>query len=370
MRDAPEVFQRAVYAALGGAPELIEPGRLHRFSTSGKRGDTSGWCKLFDDLRGGVFGCYRQGIGETWSAADRATMTREQRAELARQVAAATAEREAQQRQQWAENSQRIARLWAECVPLVPGDPVTLYLKGRGLGGVWPLPELLRLHRALPYWHGADKLGTFPAMVAPIVTPDGRTVALHRTYLTRDGRKAEVPTVKKLTGAAGLLGGACIPLLPRARPRVLQTLGIAEGIETALAAWCASDVPTMAAYCAGNLAAWRWPAGLQRLVIFADADKAGRDSADTLRARALGAGLRAAVLTPSDDGADWCDVWARRGEVLTNADVREPACDGEMLRNAEVSAPVHEGGAIEVSRLEISRNQPGLPPAHSCGGVA
>ena len=86
-------------------------------------------------------------------------MTREQRAELARQVMAATAERETQQRQRWADEAKRIAQVWAQCVPLVPGDPVTLYLKRRGFGGVWPLPELLRLHRALPYWHGVEKLG-------------------------------------------------------------------------------------------------------------------------------------------------------------------------------------------------------------------
>ncbi len=316
MHDAREAFRLAILAALGHAPDLIEPGKFQRFGTSDRRGDSAGWCKLFDDLRGGVFGCYRLGVSESWSAADRATMTREQRAELARQVLAATSEREAQQRQHWAENAQRIARVLAACVPLVPGDPVTLYLKRRGLGGVWPLPDVLRLHRALPYWEGSEKVGAFPAMVAPLVAPDGRTVALHRTYLTRDGRKAEVPSVKKLTGAAGPLAGACIPLHTVARARVL---GIAEGIETALAAWCASAVPTVAAYCAGNLAAWRWPAGLQRLVIFADADAAGRDAADTLRARALRAGLRAEVLTPSDDGADWCDVWAKRGVVEVSA---------------------------------------------------
>lgn len=313
MSDPVQAFRLAMLAALGHAPEVIEPGKFQRFATSDRRGDLAGWCKLFDDMRGGVFGCYRAGVSETWCAADRAAMTREQRAELARQVLAATAEREAQQRQQWAENAQRIARVWAECVPLVRGDPATLYLKGRGLGGVWPLSELLRLHRALPYWEGSEKVGTFPAMVAPLVAPDGRTVALHRTYLTRDGRKAEVPTVKKLTGAAGPLAGACIPLHTVARARVL---GIAEGIETALAAWCAAGVPTVAAYCAGNLAAWRWPPGLQRLVIFADADKAGREAADSLRARALRAGLRAEVLTPSTDGADWCDVWAQRGAVV------------------------------------------------------
>jgi phage/plasmid primase-like uncharacterized protein len=318
MRDHAQSFRDALQAVLGASaaiPEVIEPGRWHRFSTSGKRGDTAGWCKLFDDMRGGVFGCYRQGLSETWSAADRATTTRVHRAELVRQVGIATAEREAQQRQQWAENVRRIAQVWAQCVPLVPGDPVTLYLKRRGFGGVWPLPELLRLHRVLPYWHGAEKLGMFFAMVAPIVAPDGRTVALHRTYLTADGRKAGVPSPKKVTGAAGPLAGACIPLHKPAH----GCIGIAEGIETALAAWCASAVPTVASYCAGNLAAWQWPAGVQRLVIFADADKAGREAADTLRARALAARLWCEVLTPTTEGADWCDVWGERGAVLIEA---------------------------------------------------
>ena len=207
MRDALQAFRSAILAALGNAPEVIEPGRFHRFGTRDRRGDNAGWCMVFGDMRGGVFGCYRLGISETWSAADRATMTRVQRAELARQVMAATAERAAQQRQQWAENAKRIANLWAQCVPIARGDPCAQYLERRGLGDVWPLPGVLRLHRALPYWQGAEKLGTFPAMVAPIIAPDGRTVALHRTYLTADGRKADLPSPKKLTGTAGPLAG-------------------------------------------------------------------------------------------------------------------------------------------------------------------
>ena len=81
MHDPVQAFRGAILAALGHAPEGIAPGRFHRFATSDRRGDSAGWCKLFDDLRGGVFGCYRQGVSETWSATDRATMTREQRAE-------------------------------------------------------------------------------------------------------------------------------------------------------------------------------------------------------------------------------------------------------------------------------------------------
>lgn len=312
MNDPCKGFKDAILASVGSAPELIEPGRFHRFSTSNRRNDSAGWCKLFDDLRGGVFGCHRQGISETWSAIDCHSLTREQRIALARQVMAATAEREAQQRQQWAESAQRIAQVWAQCVPLTPGDPVALYLRRRGFADVWPLPSVLRLHPALPYWHDGKTLGAFPAMVSPIVATDGRTVALHRTYLTAEGGKAPVPTVKKLTAAAGPLAGAYIPLHKPLR----GCIGIAEGIETALAAWCLSTVPTVAAYCAGNLAAWQWPVGLQRLVIFADADKAGREAAEALRARALSRYLRCSVVAPGDDGADWCDVWARREAVI------------------------------------------------------
>lgn len=308
MSDARDNFRAAILATFGYAPDVIEPGRMHRFATIDKRGDTAGWCKLFDDLRGGVFGCHRQGISDVWSEADRKAMPLSQRAELARQVMVATAERETEQRKQWAVNARRNAELWAHCVPLVPGDPVTLYLKRRGFAGVWPLPEVLRLHRAMPYWHAGEMLDTFPAMVAPLLTPDGRITALHRTYLTIDGRKADVPTVKKLTLAAGPLAGACIPLFNPEQGSV----GIAEGIETALGAWCASTVPTVAAYCADNLAAWRWPATVRRIVIFADADEAGRGSADKLQSRAIAARLRCDVMTPTDAGNDWCDVWAAR----------------------------------------------------------
>ena len=315
MADPRDAFRTAVLARLDRAPDLIEPGRFQRFPTSDRRGDSSGWCKLFDDLRGGVFGCYRGGISEQWSTGDHAAMTRDQRIKLAHQVAVAAAERERNQRQQWAENAQRIGKMRAETLPLAPGDPVTLYLKRRGLGGVWPLPTVLRYHRGLPYWEGSEKVGEFPAMVAPIVAPDGRTVALHRTYLARNGRKADVPTVKKLTGAAGPMTGASVPLHKPTR----GCIGVAEGIESALAAWCASTVGTVATYCAGNLAAWVWPQNVQRLVIFADNDKAGREAAGTLHARALAAGLRVEVMTPTDPGTDWCDVWAARGLALAEA---------------------------------------------------
>lgn len=305
MKDSSQSFKRAILAALGHAPDQIEPGRIHRFSTSARASDKAGWCHLFEDGRAGVFGDFRSGMSSVWTAKRRDQMTPAERADMARRLTQAKSQREAQQRQQWASNARRNEALWANTLAVSDGDPVSLYLRRRGLAG--PVPEHLRLHPRLPYWDGGDR-AVWPAMIAPLICPNGVVLALHRTYLTSDGSKAPVPTVKKLTGAAGPLAGACIPLHEPQH----GVIGIAEGVETAQAVHLATGLPTVAAYCAGNLAAYSWPLSVKRIVVFADADPAGATAAQSLKARALQAGLKVAVMTPSTPGADWCDVWAQR----------------------------------------------------------
>lgn len=257
-------FADGIRSVLGTAPDDIEPDHLHRFSTNGKRGDSSGWCRLFADGRAGVFGCWRLGVSEVWSATAPGQMTRSERVALHRQVQAAKAERQRAQAEQWGRNAGRIAFLWRQCREVTQGDPVHRYLCQRlALAGL-AVPAVLRLHPAMPYMHDGESAGTWPCMVAPIVGTDGKPRALHRTYLTPDGRKADVPgPVKKLTPACGLLAGGSIRLR---EPDAAGNLGVCEGIETALAAFCASGVPTVAAYCAGALAGFHWPAGVRRLV--------------------------------------------------------------------------------------------------------
>lgn len=312
MSDDHSAFRSAMLLQVGSAPEVIMPGRLHRFATRDRRGDDAGFCKLFDDLRGGVYGCNRQFPGQVfnWSPVDLAHMTATEIVALARQRAQAARDRKVAQHAQWRINAGSIATLWRRCQPVVADDPVALYLATRLRGQARPVPDSLRLHPALPYRIDGEVVGTWPAMVAAMTAADGHLLALHRTWLTSQGQKAPTPgPCKKLTPTAGRLAGACIRLGQPERGQI----GIAEGIETALAARCASGVSTVAAYSAGALAAWHWPAGLRRLVIFADADKAGRDAAAALRARALAARLKCDVLTPTTEGADWCDVWVQRG---------------------------------------------------------
>jgi len=65
-----EQFAVTIQSSLGASPPTMEilPGKLVRFATSERRGDSSGWCKLFDDGEGGVYGCWRQGISEVWQS--------------------------------------------------------------------------------------------------------------------------------------------------------------------------------------------------------------------------------------------------------------------------------------------------------------
>ncbi len=61
-------FRETILNALGHAPDHMEPGRLVRFATSDRRGDRSGWARLFEDGEGGVFGCWRTGFNDVWQA--------------------------------------------------------------------------------------------------------------------------------------------------------------------------------------------------------------------------------------------------------------------------------------------------------------
>lgn len=225
-------------------------------------------------------------------------------------------------------------RVWHGAMPVSDGDPVALYLRSR-IPGLQVFPNSIRFHPGLPYFgnSGADgqrgmDYGLHPAMVAAVVDENGRCCNIHRTFLTDKGKKlalqepdSDDPTLlvdlpsKKLMPSVG----AKHYQIRLARP-VDGVMGIAEGIETALAAMVYSDVPTWSVVADTGMVNFIVPDVITRLVVFADNDlrtaRGGYPGLDAARklierpdvaARIQDGSLKVVIRTPATPGTDMVD---------------------------------------------------------------
>ena len=194
--------------------------------------------------------------------------------------------------------------LWRSSVPVSKGDPVDTYLAGRG----FDMPRYSKSMRFCPDCRYNDKQ-RFPAMIAVVQDAGGIGVSLHRTFLL-DGEKAPVDSPRMVT-AGELPMGSAIRLSEPCR-----VLGIAEGIETAYAAWEMFGIPTWAAINAHLLANWEPPTGTEEVVIYGDNDESftGHAASYALAKRMRQAGLVVTVRLPNRVGDDWADVHANHYE--------------------------------------------------------
>ena len=200
------------------------------------------------------------------------------------------------------ERLRKVTQLWAEASPIVSGDPVWTYLANRGLNPQNASPEV-RYHKALEYLDEDGKVaGTYAAMLSRVTDKNGRVVNLHRTYL-EDGKKASVARPKKLM--PGAFKGAFVRF-----GEVKDVVGLAEGIETALACTELFSLPVWATLGVTNLAnAVDLPKRVTSVRIYADNDKsyAGQAGAYTLGHKLAVKGLDVKVITAPKVGTDWLD---------------------------------------------------------------
>lgn len=195
----------------------------------------------------------------------------------------------------------RIRKVWCESLDVMNGDPVWLYLNRRI--GIDDAPRDLKFHPALPYFEDGKVLAKFPAMIACMRDPEGRGVAIHRTYLTEDGDKASVSQPKKIM-AGKPLNRSAVRLSP-----ICKEIGIAEGVETALASFKRFGIPTWAATTAVLLQDWVPPVGIKRILIAGDNDETytGQQAAYSLARRLRREGYDVVVRIPEQVGKDWAD---------------------------------------------------------------
>jgi putative DNA primase/helicase len=190
--------------------------------------------------------------------------------------------------------------LWQSGRPIQADDPVDRWLKGRGVR-MKAHPSCIRV--GMRVRHSGPPVSWHPAMLAMVADASGKPATIHKTYITTDGRKAPVEKVRMFCAGSVPSGGAVRLTQPE------PVLGVAEGIETAIAAMKLFSIPAWAALSDWGVQKFEPPVETERLIIFADNDShgAGQRAAYALAARLAGR-LQLEIKIPEKPGTDWNDV--------------------------------------------------------------
>jgi hypothetical protein len=168
-------------------------------------------------------------------------------------------------------------RLWRQSVPL------------RGTLGERYLMEhrQLQIHD-LVLAHALRWNERIDAIVALMTDPVSREpTGIHRTFVDPTGAKRD----RRMLGRQGV-----IRLSPD--DAVTSALGIAEGVEDALAVLLSGWSPVWVATNAGAIARLPVIPGIECMTVFADADEAGFDAANSCCARWRAAGRETCIVAP------------------------------------------------------------------------
>ncbi len=218
MNDALSQFRDAIQAGGLEPPNTIEPGKLHRFPGTGKnKGNTAGWCKLFDDGLGGCFGDWSTGLSKNWQAQREKPFSQTERAAFMRRVEETRKRAETERQQQVAGAAEKAVSIW-NVATLANEDHPYLIRKGVMANGS-------RLYKG--------------AIVIP-VRSGGELCSLQ--FIAEDGSK------RFLSG--GLVTGGYYSI---GTIKGAKALCIAEGFATGATIHQATSYPVVVAFNAGNL---------------------------------------------------------------------------------------------------------------------
>ena len=280
--------------------------------------------------------------------------------------------------------------LVANAVPLdhPAAAPVLKYLANRKIGPVYgPLPDILCVPQAR-YPHEPHPV--HPVMLSIIRRATGEHINLHQTWLTPDGRKADVPKPKLLM--TRMEQGPWAPTVQL--DAATDILCLTEGIETALAVRAMIDLPTWAVVAAGTYDELELPERIKVVLVFADYDPEPIDQAQFEQANEgrhcppQGTGLRKAqafatrctrsdrivrVMLPTppldriDDNYDWADYLADTGAEPAQRFFR--AFRNQAYRDLKHLRAEAEQAAKEATAMERAKAEAAKSPAPDCTPV-
>jgi putative DNA primase/helicase len=212
-----DAFLRAGLQLNGSEPE---PGRMVRFPTSERQGDKAGWCRVFPDGDGAVFGDWRAGESFTWQRRDESAPPPTAEEQRAARTQAEAAQREAEQERQ----RQRLNA--AETAKRIWGDSQRMdahpYLERKGIRS-----------------HGT-RLDRDGRMVVPVLDDERRFQSLQ--FIDDKGDKRFLP------GGAMKGGRLLLGRIADGSPLLL-----AEGFATAASVREATGFPAVVAFSGSNL---------------------------------------------------------------------------------------------------------------------
>lgn len=254
MNDDPTEALQAAAASIGiGPPDaLLVDAVVHRYHDrlNDRPGQKNAWYMATrnpDGTTGGAVGSWKLGASATWCTSTRRTFTEAEKAEFARQQAAARAQAEAERLAAQKHSAEKAAQLWRKYRPATPGHPY--------------------LARKQVQAHRARQVGE--ALVFDYRDQHGTITTLQ--FIQPDGSKRF------------LSGGKVAGCSHRFGPKVNRVLILAEGFATAATIHEATGHPVAVCGFAGNLqpvavaARVAFPEAV--LIVAGDTDPVGRQKA-------------------------------------------------------------------------------------------
>lgn len=212
--------------------------------------------------------------------------------------------------QQVTDDAQRRARsalmTWVSLAP-IRHTPAERYLESRKIRHGIAADDLRYADRAYCSVTREER----PALVAALRDAVGDVTALQFVFLDEVGRPLRTRDGNKIKRTYGSMGDGAVRLYP---PQ--PTMGITGAVEDALSAEALYRLPVWATCGEGRLHRVAIPELVNHLVIFGDADDAGRALAEKARAAHASPGRTVTVLYP-DHGKDYNEYLIGGGYAVT-----------------------------------------------------